>query len=153
MEAPDIKQIAAEDLIRLAQQVIRSARFPQLATMDGNQPRVRPVSPVRVDGFVIYVANLRRYHKTEELAANPKVELCYLDERHNQVRITGVAEVLTNRELLQQIWDSNPLLRNYLGSIDNPELIIYRITPNRVRYMEEWALKYYEVPATCEAHA
>ena len=153
MGAPAMKQIAAQELIRLAQDVIRSAKFPQLATMDGSQPRVRPVSPVRVDGFVIYVANLRRYHKTEELAANPKVELCYLDERHNQVRITGVAEVLTDRGLLQQIWDSNPLLRNYLGSIDNPELVIYRITPNRVRYMEEWALKYYEVPANCETRA
>ena len=148
-----MKQIAAADLVRLAQEVIHAARFPQLATMDGDQPRVRPVSPVRVDGFVIYVANLRGYHKTEELAANPKVELCYLDDRHNQVRITGVAEVLTDRGLLQQIWDSNPLLRNYLGTIDNPELVIYRITPNRVRYMEEWALKYYEVPTTCESCA
>lgn len=148
-----MKEIAAADLMRLAQQVIRSARFPQLATIDRDQPRLRPVSPVRVDGFVIYVANLRRYHKTEELAANPKVELCYLDERHNQVRITGVAGVLTDRGLLQQIWDSNPLLRNYLGSIDNPELVVYRITPNRVRYMEEWALKYYEVPATSESCA
>jgi len=148
-----MKQIAQEDLVRLAQQVIKAARFPQLATMDGNQPRVRPVSPVRVDGFVIYVANLRRYHKTEELAANPKVELCYLDDRHNQVRITGVAEVLADRGLLQQIWESNPLLRSYLGTIDNPELVIYRITPNRVRYMEEWALKYYEVPAGSDTAA
>jgi len=153
MGAPVMKQIAAQDLIHLAQEVIRSARFQQLATVDGFQPRVRPVSLVRVDGFIIYVANLRRYHKTEELAANPKVELCYLDDRHNQVRITGVAEVLTDHGLLQQIWDSNPLLRNYLGSIDSPELVIYRITPNRVRYMEEWALKYYEVPANCETHA
>src|SRR2546425_10722325 len=153
MEAPTMKQIAAADLVRLAQQVIRAARFPQLATIDGNQPRIRPVSPVRVDGFVIYVANLRRYHKTQELDANPKVELCYLDNRHNQVRITGVAEVLTDRSLLQEIWDSNPLLRSYLGSIDNPELLIYRVTPNRVRYMEEWALKYYEVPTTCDTHA
>src|SRR5258706_14527823 len=136
MESPAMKQLAAADLVRLAQEVIRSARFPQLATIDGDQPRLRPVSPVRVDGFVIYVANLRRYHKTEELAANPKVELCYLDERHNQVRITGVAEVLTDKALLQQIWDTNPLLRNYLGTIDNPELVVYRITPNRVRYME-----------------
>jgi len=148
-----MKQIAQEDLVRLAQQVIKAARFPQLATMDGNQPRVRPVSPVRVDGFVIYVANLRRYHKTEELAANPNVELCYLDDRHNQVRITGLAEVLADRDLLQQIWESNPLLRNYLGTIDNPELVIYRITPNRVRYMEEWALKYYEVPAGSDTAA
>src|SRR5438132_13357983 len=127
MKAPALKQIAAQYLVQLAQQVIRSARFAQLASMDGDQPRVRPVSPVRVDGFVVYVANLRSYHKTEELAANPKVELCYLDDRHNQVRITGVAELLTDRGLLQTIWDSNPLLRNYLGSIDSPELVIYRI--------------------------
>src|SRR5436853_4464006 len=146
MEAPAIKQIAAEDLVRLAQQVIRAARFPQLATMDGDQPRVRPVSPVRVDGFVVYVANLRMYHKTQELAANPKVELCYLDDRHNQVRITGVAEVVTDRALLSEIWDANPLLRQYLGRLDNPELIVYRVRPRRVRFMREWALAYHEVP-------
>jgi len=45
------------------------------------------------------------------------------------------------------------LLRSYLGSIDNPELVVYRVTPNRVRYMEEWALKYYEVPAGFDTHA
>ena len=132
--------------MRLSEEVIRSARFPQLATIDHDQPRVRPVSPVRVDGFTIYVANLRSYHKTAELAANPRVELCYLDEHHNQVRITGQAEILADRKLLDDIWNSNPLLRNYLGSIDNPELLIYRISPTRVRYMEEWALEYYEVP-------
>ena len=34
----------------------------------------------------------------------------------------------------------------YLGTIDNPQLIVYRIRPTRVRYMQEWALEYYEVP-------
>ena len=48
------------------------------------------------DGFTVYVANLRSYHKTEEIAANPRVELCYLDDHHDQVRITGVAEVVTD---------------------------------------------------------
>ena len=126
--------------------MIKSARFPQLATIDGDQPRVRPVSPVRVDGFTIYVANLRRYGKTRELAANPHVELCYLDERHDQVRITGVAEILTDAALLAEIWESNPLLRKYLGTPDNPDLIIYCIRPTRVRFMREWALEYSEVP-------
>ena len=46
-----------------------------LASIDGDQARLRPVSPVRVDGFTIYVANLRVYHKTAQIAANPKVEL------------------------------------------------------------------------------
>jgi len=134
------------ELVTLAQAVMKDAKFPMLATLDGDQPRLRPVSPVRTDGFVVFVANLRRYGKTAEIAANAKVELCYLDERHDQIRITGVATVLTDRELRQAIWDGNPLLRQYLGTIDNPELIIYRIVPSRVRYMKEWALEYFEVP-------
>src|SRR5918996_5437588 len=88
----------------LALGVIAADRFPYLATVDGDQPRLRPVSPVKTEGFVVYVANLRFYHKTVEIAANPRVELCYLDEHHNQVRITGVAEVVTQRPLLEEIW-------------------------------------------------
>jgi uncharacterized pyridoxamine 5'-phosphate oxidase family protein len=126
--------------------VMRKARFPQLASLDGDQPRLRPVSPVRTDGFTAYVANLKSYHKTAEIAANPKVELCYLDEHHDQVRITGRAEVVTDRTLLAEIWEANPLLRRYLGTPDNPALIIYRIVPVRVRFMREWAIEYHEVP-------
>src|SRR5947207_6685446 len=144
MAKPEPKPIAPDELLDLALGVIRADRFPHLATMDGEQPRVRPVSPVRTDGFTVYVANLRGYHKTVEIEANPKVELCYLDEHHDQVRITGVAEEVQDRALLQEIWDANPLLRQYLGSIDNPALILYRIRPNRVRYMQEWALDYHE---------
>jgi general stress protein 26 len=129
-----------------AHAVVAADRFPQLATIDGDQPRLRPVSPVKTDGFTIYVANLRNYHKTVEIAANPNVELCYMDAGHDQVRITGVAEIVADRDLLQAIWDSNPLLRQYLGEIDNPALIVYRIRPTCVRYMQEWALEYFDVP-------
>lgn len=146
MTRPTPEPFDPKRLAELARAVVAADRFPHLATMDGDQPRVRPVSPVRTDGFTVYVANLRSYHKTQEIAANPKVELCYLDDHHDQVRITGVAEVVTDRKLLQEIWDANPLLRQYLGSLDNPELIVYRIVPKRVRYMKEWALDYHEVP-------
>ena len=74
------------------------------------------------------------------------MELCYLNGQHDQVRLTGVAEVLTDSAVLQEIWDENPLLRQYLGRIDNPELVVYRIRPVRVRFMREWALEYHEVP-------
>lgn len=146
MTKPVPKPIDPSKLVELAQAVIAADRFPDLATIDGDQPRVRPVSPVRTDGFTVYVANLRFYHKTAEIAAQPKVELCYLDAAHNQVRITGVAEIVTDRRLLQEIWDANPLMRQFLGSLDNPNLIVYRVRPTRVRYMQEWALEYYDVP-------
>jgi general stress protein 26 len=146
MSKPTPKPIDPAELVNLARAIVQADRFPYLATIDGDQPRLRPVSPVRTDGFTVYVANLKIYHKTGEIAANPKVELGYLNDQHDQVRITGIAEVLTDRAILQQIWDGNPLLRQYLGSIENPQLIVYRIAPTRVRFMKEWALEYYEVP-------
>ena len=84
--------------------------------------------------------------KTEEIAAEPRVELCYLTDRHDQVRITAKAEIVEDAALLMDIWNENPLLRKYLGSPDNPELIVYRMLPERVRYMKEWAIEYVEVP-------
>ena len=146
MSKPAPEPVDPAKVADLALAVLRADPFPYLATVDGDQPRLRPVSPVRTDRFTVYVANLRGYHKTAEIAANPKVELCYVDDRHDQVRITGVAGVVTDRALLQEIWDANPLLRQYLGSLDNPELIVYRVRPARVRFMREWALEYHEVP-------
>jgi general stress protein 26 len=130
----------------LALAVVAADRFPYLATIDGDQPRLRPVSPVKTDRFTVYIANLRAYHKTIEIATNPKVELGYMDHGHNQVRITATAEVIHERNLLEEIWRDNPLLRQYLGNLDNPELIVYRMRPSRVRFMREWALEYHEVP-------
>ena len=146
MTKPVPPPIDSSRVPELARAAMKAARFPQLASLDGDQPRLRPVSPVRTDGFTVYVANLRSYHKTEEIAANPKVELCYLDADHNQVRITGIARIEEDRDRLKEIWEDNPLLRQFLGSMDHPELIIYRIEPTRVRYMQEWALEYFDVP-------
>ena len=146
MPKPTPEKIDPAAVPQLAAGLVQKVKFPLLATMDGDQPRLRPVSPVRTDGFTVYVANLKSYGKTREIEANSKVELCYVDEEHNQVRITGKARVVTDKALLEEIWNSNRLLQHYLGSIDNPQLIVYMIKPERVRFMQEWALEYYEVP-------
>ncbi len=146
MSKPSPDPFEPSELPARARNVIQEAKFPMLASLDGDQARLRPVSPVRVDGYTVYVANLRSYHKTAEIAANPKVELCYLAPNHDQLRITGVAMELDDQELIEEIWEENPLLRQYLGMSDNPELIIYRIIPHRVRFMREWALNYHDVP-------
>ena len=145
MTKPTPEKLLPEEVRAEALRVLSEDRFPYLASIDGDQPRLRPVSPVRTDGFTVFVANLKSYAKTDEIAANPKVELCYLDKGHDQVRITAVAEVLDDRATLESIWDENPLLRQYLGTLDNPELIVYKMLPTRVRFMREWALQYHEV--------
>ncbi len=143
---PEPAPVAESRLAELARSTMARAPFPMLASVDGTRPRLRPVSPVAVEGFTVFVASLRSSHKTGELDANPAVELCYLDDDHDQVRIEGTAELVGDASVRQGIWDRNPLLRSFLGSIDNPEFMLYRIRPERVRFMREWALTYFDVP-------
>ena len=138
--------IPQAELRRVALETMRAAKFPMFASVDRDQPRLRPVSPDKTEEFTVFVASMCSSGKTEELERNSKVELCYLSEGHDQVRITGVAELVTDARVRQQIWDENPLLRAYLKSIDNPEFILYKVAPRRVRFMREWALEYQEVP-------
>ena len=65
-----------EDLRQLALDTMREARFPMLASLDGEQVRVRPVSPVKTVDFTVYVASMRSSNKTREIERNQKVELC-----------------------------------------------------------------------------
>ncbi len=146
MTTPSNRPEGSEQLVERALAVVRADRLPYLATVEGDQPRLRPVAPVKTDGFTVYIANLRSYGKTAEIEANPRVELCYLDGHNDQVRITGVAEVVTDKALRQEVWDSNPHLRKFLVEIDNPDFLLYRVAPTRVRFMKEWALTYREVP-------
>ena len=133
------------DVRDLALATMRQAKFPMLASMDGDQARVRPVSPVKTTEFTAFVASFRSSHKTAEIEDNAKVELCYMSDKHDQVRITGIAETVTEPAVIREIWDSNPLLRSYLVNIDNPEFVLYRIVPITVRFMREWAMEYHEV--------
>lgn len=138
-------ELTAEEARRLALETMALAKFPVLASVEGAAPRVRPVSPVRTEGFTVWVASLRSSHKTVELARNANVELCYFAPNHDQVRIEGVAELITDGRVRQEIFNENPLLRAYLGSPDNPEYLLYKVIPLRVRYMKEWSLRYHEV--------
>ncbi len=145
MNQPTPDPVDPKDVPQLATQVVKEDRFPVLASIDNTIPRVRPVSPVKTEGFTVWVANLKNYHKTVEIAANPNVELCYVNSSHDQVRITGLAHIETDASVIHDIWEANSLLRHYLGSPDNPQLIIYRIEPTQVKYMKEWALEYHHV--------
>jgi general stress protein 26 len=141
-----VEILSSAEAAMAAKEVIARAKFPMLATVDHTGlPHVRPISPLQVEGFLVKFANLRRYGKTGDIAHQPKVELCYLDDRHCQVRIAGAAELISDADEKALLWNQNPLLRKYLGSLENPELQLYTIFPKRVRFMQEWALDYYEI--------
>ena len=136
MNQPTDEQMSDAALIQVAKQVMEDAKFPFLATMDGEHPKVS-LSLRSVWMGLWSHCNLRMYQKTRQIEANPHVELCYMSTHHDQVRINAGREV-TDRATLQSIWDSHPLLRKYLGTLDNPEFILYRVVPQKC-CLKEWS--------------
>ena len=71
-----------------------------LATMDGDQPRVRGMMLFRA-GIVFHTASTKDVFK--QLQLNPKAEMCF-NANGVQIRVTGEIEVSTDEVLRQEIF-------------------------------------------------
>ena len=62
--------------------IIKDSGFCQLATTEGNQPRVRPMAPyLSDDGDQLLIALLGRSRTIQQVKENPLVELCFVDRK------------------------------------------------------------------------
>jgi uncharacterized pyridoxamine 5'-phosphate oxidase family protein len=78
----------------------------QLATVEGDQPRVRTVFLFRADdnGIIFHTGAFKDLHK--QIEANPKVELHFYDPKKNiQVRVTGRFEQITDNAFKDEIFN------------------------------------------------
>ncbi len=74
-----------------------------LATMDGDQPRVRGMLLYRADenGIIFHTASTKDVY--EQIKANPKAEMCFFG-KGTQVRVTGVLEEVSDEALKAEIY-------------------------------------------------
>lgn len=75
-----------------------------IATMDGDQPRVRGMLLFRADenGIIFHTAYTKDVYK--QISKNPKVELCFQGDGV-QVRVTGKLECIDNPVLREEIFN------------------------------------------------
>ena len=146
MPKPLPKSFAPDEARMLALKVLADDPFPVMTTVDGDQPCARPVSPLRSDDFVVWIASLRNSSKTAEIEVNPKTELCYMTRDHDQVRITGMIHTITDEAVRFELWNQSPLLKQFIPDVNDPQFILYKVEPLQVRYMIEGALEYTQVP-------
>ena len=74
-----------------------------LATMDGDQPRVRGMLLFRADenGFVFHTASTKDVYR--QIMENPKAEMCF-SCGEVQIRVTGVLELNEDPALREEIF-------------------------------------------------
>ena len=84
-------------------ELINSNLAFHLATMDGDQPRVRGMMLFRADkdGIVFHTASTKDLFK--QIQKNPKAELCF-NADGTQIRVTGELQVNTDPALREEIF-------------------------------------------------
>ena len=75
-----------------------------LATVEGDQPRVRGMFLFRADenGLIFHTASTKDVYS--QIMSNPKAEMCFFGEG-TQIRVTGVLEHVIDDELKEEIFN------------------------------------------------
>ena len=81
-----------------------------LATMDGDQPRVRPFGTIDLSKGQLTIQTGRRKDVAKQMLANPRVELCAFDGKR-WLRVTAKAVELAEVEAQEHMLNEYPNLR------------------------------------------
>ena len=109
-------------------QFINENQACQLATVEGNQPRVRGMMTYRADeqGILFHTGTTKDLYK--QLKANPKVELCYFSPKTNeQIRISGTAEPVEDQKLKEEIVANRPFMQPWIQEKGFGFLAVFRV--------------------------
>lgn len=116
--------------------LMRDAGFGLLATTEGQQPHVRPMMPyLSDDNKELLLAILGRSRSLAEVEKNPQVEVCFVDRKMWYARVTGKAKISQDKDKKEVLWNNIPMLRQYFGSMDDPNFKLMVISIDKVEAM------------------
>jgi uncharacterized pyridoxamine 5'-phosphate oxidase family protein len=96
-----------------------------LATVENDQPRVRPFGSLAIFEGKIYFQTGKIKDVSKQMSANPKIEICAFDNNGAWVRIQAVAVDDPRREAKQFLLDAHPELKNMYSADDGNTQVLY----------------------------
>ena len=95
-----------------------------LATMDGDQPRVRPFGAVCEFEGKLYLVTNNKKDVYKQIMANPKIEISGMADG-KWIRLSGEAVQDPRREAKKAMLDANPGLRGMYNEDDGIVEVLY----------------------------
>jgi uncharacterized pyridoxamine 5'-phosphate oxidase family protein len=95
-----------------------------LATVDGDQPRVRPFGTAHIFDGRLYIQTGKKKRVAQQLAKNPKAEICAFNGKE-WIRVATTLLEDTRREAKQSMLDANPSLKSMYSADDANTLVLY----------------------------
>ena len=103
---------------------LKSAGTYYLATVDGDQARVRPFGTIHIFEGRMYLLTGKKKDVSKQIHANPKVELCAF-KRGKWLRVTAELVEDDRNEARQSMLDAYPNLHNPYKADDGNTEVFY----------------------------
>lgn len=108
-----------------------------LATVEGDQPRLRPVTLLRF-GDRLFVATGMGDAKVKQMKQNPKTEFCLMleeDGKHGTIRAECTTELVVDSKTKTEVYNSVAFMKEFWNSSDDPRFALIALHPKSFEYM------------------
>ena len=103
---------------------LKECKTYYLATVDGDQPRVRPFGTVNIFDGKLYIQTGKAKPVSMQISKNPKVELCAFNGE-KWLRLSGELTEDDRYEAKKSMLDSYPELRGMYDENDGNTQVLY----------------------------
>lgn len=103
---------------------LKECKTYYLATIDGDQARVRPFGTADLFEGKLYIQTGKGKAVSNQIMANPKIEICAFDGRR-WLRIAATAVEDDRYEAKAHMLDSHPSLKNRYSADDDVTQVFY----------------------------
>lgn len=103
---------------------IKEAQTYYLATVEGDQPRVRPFGTIHIFEGKLYIQTGKSKDVAKQLMANGKAEICAF-KGSEWLRVAGTLVEDDRREARQSMLDAYPNLQSMYSADDGNTMVLY----------------------------
>jgi len=121
--------------------LMKEAKTGFFATTDGQRAEVRCMGAWAWVGKELWLATSAVTQKVADVQACPRVEMCFMAPDGRNVRIGGYCRVSRDADDKGRLYRMVPMLDKYMAGPENPNYVVLRLTPDRIRLMATPDLK------------
>ncbi len=117
---------------------LKKLQAVELATCDGDQPRLRPMTLIVKEGR-FYFATGSRDCKTRQLESNSKAEFCLLipsADSTGYLRGSGKMEKVEDQATRKEVADWAEFIYDYWKEATDPDYCLFELELKQIRHME-----------------
>ena len=103
---------------------LKSCGTYYIATVEGDQPRVRPFGTINLFENKLYIQSGHVKQFAQQIKANPKVEICAFNGKE-WIRVNGILVEDTRIEAKKSMLDAYPELRSMYDENDENTAVYY----------------------------